>query len=122
MLLTSNVSHSGLNAQNAHRLKDIQRAEGAVSSYYNSQGGTTKRTSHWNIDDEGNVSHFAYVRREDKLNEKLRKEADENAKKLIEKIREDEGVHYKKQFPILYQPGLRSFGIWKSNLAVPSFL
>ena len=89
MSLTSNVSYSGLNAQNAHRLKDIQRAEGAVSSYYNSQGGTTKRTSHWHIDGDGNVSHFAYVRREDKLNEKLRKEADENAKKLIEKIREN---------------------------------
>ncbi len=106
MSLTSNVSYSGLNAQNAHRLKDIQRAEGTVSSYYNSQGGTTKRTSHWNIDDEGNVSHFAYVRREDKLNEKLRKEADENAKKLIEKIQEDEGVHYEKTISDSVSAGL----------------
>ena len=31
-----------------------------------------------------NVSHYAHVRREDKLNEKLREEANKNAKELIE--------------------------------------
>ncbi|MBQ3543837.1 MAG: hypothetical protein IJA34_02435 [Lachnospiraceae bacterium] len=56
MALVSNVTYSGLNNQNSQRLKDIQRAESVVSSYYNSLGGETERTSHWNIDDNGNVS------------------------------------------------------------------
>ncbi len=123
MALTSNVSYSGLNVQNAGRLKDIQRAEGAVSAYYNSLGGATERTSHWHIADNGEVSHFAYVRREDKLNEKLREEAEENAKKLIEKTREKarakdaqnissrttmqkEGVSYEKTIPDSVSAGL----------------
>lgn len=36
----------------------------------------------------GKYSHFGYVRRDDKLNKKLREEAAENAKKLVEKTRE----------------------------------
>jgi len=96
MSLISNLTYSGLNAQNAHRLKDIQRAEGTVSSYYNSIGGETKRTSHWHIDDNGNVSHFAHVRRE----------AEENAKKLIEKTHEKEGVSYEKAIPDSISEGL----------------
>ncbi|MBR3772617.1 MAG: hypothetical protein IKL07_10150, partial [Clostridium sp.] len=88
MALTSNVSYSGLNTHNVQRKKDIQKAERAVSSYYNSFGEDTERTSHWHIDDNGNVSHYAYVRREDRLSEKLREEANEKAKELIEKTRE----------------------------------
>jgi len=112
MSLASNVIYSGLTAQNSQRLKDIQRAESAVSSYYNSLGGATERTSHWHIADNGEVSHSAYVRREDKLNEKLREEVQENAKKLIENTREKntqnvssrtkiqkEGVSYEKTIP-----------------------
>ena len=53
MSLTTNVIYSGLTAQNSQRLKDIQRAESAVSSYYNSLGGVTERTSHWQVDDNG---------------------------------------------------------------------
>lgn len=87
MALISNVTYSGLNNQNSQKLKDIQRAEDAVSSYYNSLGGDTERTSHWHIDDSGNVSHYAHVRREDKLSEKLREETNEKAKELIEKTR-----------------------------------
>ena len=41
MNLTSKVSYSGLNVQNAQRLKDIRRAEEEVSSYYNALGGVT---------------------------------------------------------------------------------
>ena len=66
MALISNVTYSGLNNQNSQRLKDIQRAENTLSSYYNLLGGNTERTSHWNIDDNGNVSPYAHVRREDK--------------------------------------------------------
>ena len=87
MALTSNVTYSGLTTQNSQRMKDIQRAESAAGSYYNSLGGDTKRTSHWHIDDKGNVSHYAHVRREDKLNDKLREEANEKAKELIGKTR-----------------------------------
>jgi len=106
MSLASNVTYSGLSAQNAHRLKDVQRAESAVSSYYNSLGGETERTSHWDIDENGNVSHFAHVRREDKLNEKLREEAEENAQKLIERTREKQGVTYEKTIPDSISAGL----------------
>ena len=37
--------------------------------------------SGWN-----NVSHYAHVSREDKLNERLRKEANEKTKELMKKI------------------------------------
>ena len=94
MAVRTNVTYSGFNNHNAQRLQDIQKAESAVSVYYNSLGGETKRTSHWNIDDNGNVSHYANVRREDKLNKELRKEAENNKKELIEKTRE--GVSYEK--------------------------
>ena len=121
MAIISNVTYSGLNNQNSQRLKDIQRAESAVCSYYNSLGGNTERTSHWNIDDNGNVSHYAHVRREDELNEKLREEANEKA--LIEKTREkarvgnkkntfsynavqNEGVSYEKTIPNSVSAGL----------------
>ena len=97
MAIISNVTYSGLNNQNSQRLKDIQRAENVVSSYYNSLGGNTERTSHWNIDDNGNVSHYAHVRREDKLNERLREEANEKAKELIEKTREKAGIENKQK-------------------------
>ncbi len=123
MSLTTNVTYGGLAAQNTQRLKDIQRAERAASSYYNSLGGVTERTSHWHIADNGEVSHFAYVRREDKLNEKLREEAQENAKRLIEETRENaktkdtqnisaraamqkDGVSYEKTIPDSVSAGL----------------
>lgn len=96
MAVTSNVTYSGLNSQNVQRMQDIQRAESTVAAYYNSLGGDTKRTSHWHVDNNGNVSHSAYVRREDKLNEKLRAEAEENAQELIEKTREKAKAEYKK--------------------------
>ena len=106
MAVTSNVTYSGLNNQNIQRLKDIQRAERAVSSYYNVLGGVTERISHWHVDGNGNVSHYAHVRREDKLNEKLREEAEENAKKLIEKNREKIGVSYEKTISDSVSAGL----------------
>lgn len=53
-----------------------------------------------------NISYFAYVRREDKLNEKLCEEADKNAKKLIQKNREKEGVHYEKTISDSVSAGL----------------
>lgn len=56
------------------------------------------------------VSHFAQVRREDKLNEKLREEAEENAKKLIEKIREKEAVSYEKTISDSVASGLSFIG------------
>lgn len=69
-------------------IKDIERAEKTVGAYYNALGGVVEHTSHWYIDENGKYSHFGYVRRDDKLNKKLREEAAENAKKLVEKTRE----------------------------------
>lgn len=69
-------------------LKDIERAEKTGDAYYNALGGVVEMTSHWYVDENGNFSHFAYVRRDDKLNEKIRKETQEKAEELIEKTRE----------------------------------
>lgn len=69
-------------------LKDIERAEKTVDAYYNMLGGVVERTSHWYVDENGKYYHFAYTRRDDKLNKKLREEAKKNAETLIEKTRE----------------------------------
>ena len=44
-----------------------------------------------------NVTHYAHVRREDKLNEKFREEANKNAKELIEKNRQKVRVEDKQK-------------------------
>ena len=69
-------------------LQGIQRAESIVGSYYNSIGNVVERTSHWYMDENGNLVSFGHVRIENKLDKELRKQADENARKLIEKTRE----------------------------------
>lgn len=69
-------------------LKDIERAEKTVDAYYNMLGGVVERTSHWYVDENGKYCHFAYTRRDDKLNKKLREEAKKNAETLVEKTRE----------------------------------
>ncbi len=69
-------------------LQGIQRAESVVGSLYNSMGNVVERTSHWYMDENGNLVHFGHVRIENKLDKELRKQADENARKLIEKTRE----------------------------------
>lgn len=121
MSFMSKVSYSGLNAQTIHMIKDIQKAEAAVSMHYDSLGGETERISHWNIDNDGNVSHYAYIRREDKLNEKLREEAYENAKKLIEKNREEAGVSYEKTISDSVTTGLEFIQGMEKQLAGTKF-
>lgn len=69
-------------------MKDIERAEKTVDAYYNALGGCVERTSHTYIDENGKYYHFAYTRRDDRLNKMLREEAKENSEKLIEKTRE----------------------------------
>ena len=69
-------------------IKNIEMAEKTVGAYYNAMGGYVERTSHWYIDENGKYTHFGYVRRDDKLNKKLREEAKKNAEKLVEKNRE----------------------------------
>ena len=66
----------------------IEKAEKTVAGYYNSIGGVTERTSHWYIDENGNLLSFGYTHRDDKLNKKLREEAENNSKELIERSRE----------------------------------
>lgn len=70
------------------RMKDIARAEKLGRGITNSLGFTTVY-SHWSIDKDGKIWHTAMTVRKDKLNEKLRKEAQENEKKQIEKSREN---------------------------------
>lgn len=68
-------------------IKDIETAEKTAISYYNALGGCVERTSHWYIDENGKYYHFAFTRRDDRLNKKLREEAKKNAEKQIEVTR-----------------------------------
>lgn len=70
-------------------IKDIERAEKTVSAYYDALGGCVEHTSHWYIDENGKYYHFGYVYRDDKLNKRLREEAQKNAEERIEKTREN---------------------------------
>lgn len=70
-------------------IKDIERAEKTATSFYNALGGCVERTSHWYIDENGKYYHFAYTRRDDKLNKKLREEEKKNAEKQIEVTRKN---------------------------------
>lgn len=70
-------------------IKDIERAEQTVGAYYNAIGGVVERSSHWYIDENGKYCHFGYVRRDDKLNKRLREEARKNAAEQIERTREN---------------------------------
>lgn len=74
--------------QYTETLKNIETAEKTADAYYNTLGGVVERTSHWYVDENGKYCHFAYTRRDDKLNKKLREEAKKNAEELIEKTRE----------------------------------
>ena len=69
------------------RLKDVEAALKLSDNFSRSMGHTVV-TSHAYVDENGHMSHFAYVVKKDALNEKLRKEAQENAEKRIEKSRE----------------------------------
>ena len=69
------------------RLKDIEAATKWVDAYERGIGMQAE-TRHVYVDEDGNMSVFAHVVRKDTQNEKLRKEAEENAKELIEKSKE----------------------------------
>ena len=68
-----------------------------------------------------NVSHFAQVRREDKLNKKLREEAEENAKELIEKIQEKAAVSYEKTISDSVAAGLSFIGEMEKQFSGTKF-
>lgn len=70
------------------RLKDIEAATKWLDNYKKSIGHTVI-VRHGYVDENGNFSNFSISIRKDELNEKLRKEAQENAEKQIEKTREN---------------------------------
>lgn len=69
------------------RIKDVEAAHKFVDNYLKSTGSTVV-CSHAYLDENGNYSNFTVSKHDDKLNEKLRKEAADNAKELIEKSKE----------------------------------
>ena len=69
------------------RIKDVENAHKFVDGYLKSTGSTIV-CSHAYIDENGNYCNFTVSVHKDTFNEKLRKEAEENAKKQIEKNRE----------------------------------
>lgn len=78
-------------------------------------------SSHWNVDANGNVTHYAHVRREDKLNEKLREETNEKAKELIEKNREKNGVSYESTISDSVSAGLSYIQSMEKQLSGTKF-
>ena len=69
------------------RLKDVEAAHKYVDSFFAATGSTVV-CRHAYLDENGNYSNFTVSVRKDALNEKLRKEAQENAEERIEKSRE----------------------------------
>lgn len=69
-------------------LKGIEVAERLARNYFNALGGVTERTSHWYLDENGEIKHFAHTRREDGKNKLLREEQQKAAKEHTEKLRE----------------------------------
>ncbi len=69
------------------RLKDVESAVKWVDNFEKSMGYTAV-VRHGYVDENGNYSNFAVVVRKDELNEKLRKEAQENTEEWIEMSRE----------------------------------
>ena len=72
----------------SQRIKDVEAAYKWADSYHKMKGNTVV-CRHGYVDENGNFSNFAVIKKNDGLNEKLRKEAEENAKKQIEKTREN---------------------------------
>ncbi len=70
------------------RLKAVESATKWVDNFEKSMGYTAV-VRHGYVDENGKFSNFAVVVRKDELNEKLRKEAQENAEEQIEKSREN---------------------------------
>ncbi len=70
------------------RLKDVESALKFADNFSKSMGHTVV-CSHSYIDENGKFSHFAIVVKKDLANEKLRREAQENTKKQIEKTHEN---------------------------------
>lgn len=73
----------------SQRLKDVEAAYKWADSYHKMKGNTVV-CRHGYVDENGNFSNFAFIKKNDTLNEKLRKESEENAKKQIEKTRESQ--------------------------------
>lgn len=67
-------------------IKGVETATRLVDSFFK---GTGRKVvfRHSYIDENGEFRSFAYIKKDDKLNEKLRKERWENSEKLIEKTR-----------------------------------
>ena len=76
-------------SSNEEYLKSLQKQVPYIKLQIGYGLNTNKDSKVNYVDENGNFSSFAVVVRKDELNEKLRKEAQENAEKQIEKIREN---------------------------------
>lgn len=70
------------------RLKDVESCAKFFNNFFDSRGFNVV-CRHDYLDENGNYTNFTITVRKDELNEKLRKEAQENAEKQIEKTREN---------------------------------
>ena len=73
-------------AEYTQRLRDIARATALAESFSKASGMKTVYCENY-IDENGKLHHMSISVRKDGLNEKLRKEAQENVEKHIERVR-----------------------------------
>ena len=73
-------------AEYTQRLRDIARATALAESFSKASGMKTVYCENY-IDENGKLHHMSISVRKDELNEKLRKEAQENVEKHIERVR-----------------------------------
>lgn len=69
-------------------LKGIAQAEKLAAAYYNGLGGVTERTSHWFINENGELSSFGYTKRVDGQNQLIRERQQKMEEERIERQRE----------------------------------
>ncbi|MCI9127845.1 MAG: YtxH domain-containing protein [Eubacterium sp.] len=70
------------------RLKDVESCAKFFNNFFDSRGSNVV-CRHDYLDENGNYTNFTITVRKDELNEKFRKEAQENAEKQIGKTREN---------------------------------
>ena len=70
-------------------LKGIEQAEKLVTAYYNGLGGVTERSSHWYMDENGELKSFGFTKRVDGQNERIREQQQKAEEERIERIREN---------------------------------
>lgn len=86
-LLEKMSASADAEAEYTQKLRDIERATSLADNFSKALGMKTIYCENY-IDESGQLHHMSISVRKDELNEQLRKEAQENTEKMIERVRE----------------------------------